>query len=29
VAGTVVKTPDMRAYDEYNRTILPGQPITA
>lgn len=28
VDGTVVKTPDMGAYEEYNRTVLPGQPIT-
>jgi dihydroorotase len=29
VDGIVVKTPDMRTYEEYNRTILPGRPITA
>jgi hypothetical protein len=29
VDGVVVKTPDMRTYDDFDKTVVPGQPIKA
>jgi hypothetical protein len=29
VDGVIVKDPDMREYDDYDRSVVPGRPITA